>query len=50
MRSGGLAAPYQMAEPETEKLALKNHAEALQSELDLVRKRLSEIDTKSAEE
>lgn len=49
MRSGGLASPSQMVEPETEKLALKNHADALQSELDLVRKRLGEIDTKSTE-
>jgi hypothetical protein len=51
MRSGGRAAPYgyptpyQKADPEMEKQALKNQAEALQSELDFIKKRLGEIET-----
>lgn len=43
-RFGGYAAPYRASDPELEKQALKNQAEALQSELDLIRKRLSEIE------
>ena len=51
MRFGGYAAPYgypatyQKPDPEMEKQALKNQAEAMQSELDSINKRLSEIDT-----
>jgi len=48
-RFGGYAAPYgspyQKADPETEKQALNSQAEALQSELDFIKKRLSEIET-----
>jgi hypothetical protein len=42
---GGYAAPYQKPDPEMEKQALKNQAEALQSELDFIKKRLTEIET-----
>ena len=48
MRSGGYAAPYPDPDPSLEKSALKKKAEALQSELDIVRKRLSEIETGTA--
>jgi hypothetical protein len=56
MRFGGHAAPYgyptpyQKPDPEMEKQALKNRAEALQSELDFIKKRLSEIETGTAAE
>ena len=56
MRFGGYAAPYryfapyQKPDPETEKQALKSQAEALQSELDFIKKRLSEIETGTAAE
>jgi hypothetical protein len=51
MRFGGNAAPYgyptpyQKPDPEMEKHALKNQAEALQSELDFIKKRMGEIET-----
>jgi len=54
MRFGGYAAPYgyptpyQKPDPEMEKQALKDHAEALQSELDIVKKRLAEVEIRSA--
>lgn len=48
MRSGGYAAPYQKPDPDMEKQALTNQAEALQSELDLIKKRLDEIETGTA--
>ena len=48
MRSGGYAASYRKPDPEMEKQALETQAEALQSELDLIRKRLSEIETGTA--
>ena len=48
-RFGGYAAPYQPPDPEAEKQALNSQAEALQSELDLIKKRLSEIETGAAE-
>lgn len=44
MRFGGYVAPYQKPDPELEKQALKNQAEALQSELDLIKKRLDELE------
>ena len=50
MRFGGYAAPYQAPDPEQEKQALKNQSEALQSELDFIKKRLGEIETGTAEE
>ena len=43
-------APYQKPDPEMEKQALNSQAEALQSELDFIKKRLSEIETGTAAE
>ncbi|MEJ2662021.1 MAG: DUF5320 domain-containing protein [Desulfobacteraceae bacterium] len=50
-RFGGYAAPYwypapyvRQPDPEVEKQVLKNHAEALQAEVDAIKKRLSEIE------
>jgi hypothetical protein len=41
---GGIfAAPYQNADPETEKQALNYQAAALQSEMDAIKKRLDEL-------
>jgi len=45
MRFGGLDVPDQKADPEMERQALKNQAEALQSELDFIKKRLADVDT-----
>ena len=56
MRFGGYAAPYgyrvpyQKPDPEMEKQELKDEAEALQSELDFIKKRLSEIETGTSTE
>jgi hypothetical protein len=50
MRFGGYAAPYQKPDPNQEKQALKNQAEALQSELDFIKNRLSKIETETAAE
>ena len=56
MRFGGYAAPYgypapyQKPDPEMEKQALKSQSEALQSELDFIKKRLDEIETGTAAE
>jgi len=56
MRFGGYAAPYgyptpyQEPNPEMEKQALKSQADALQSELDFIKKRLDEIETGTAAE
>jgi hypothetical protein len=44
MRSGGYAAPYYKPDPELEKKELKGRAEALQSELELIKKRLDELE------
>jgi RecB family exonuclease len=49
-RFGGYATPYQNPDPNQEKQALKRQAEALQSELDFIKKRLSEIETGTAAE
>ena len=46
----GCFSPYQKPDPEMERQALKVQAEDLQSELDLIRKRLSEIETGAAAE
>lgn len=46
----GYSAPYQKPDPETEKQALISQAEALQAELDFIKKRLSEIETGTAAE
>lgn len=43
MRFGGSAMPQQKSDPELEKQALKRQAEALQSELDVIKKRLNEV-------
>jgi hypothetical protein len=45
----GCAMPYQKIDSETEKQALKSQAEVLQSELDFIKKRLSEIETGTEE-
>lgn len=44
MRFDELGAPVQQDNPELEKQALKNQVEALQSELDLIKKRLAQIE------
>jgi predicted nuclease with TOPRIM domain len=48
MRFGPYAAPYLRPDPEAEKEALKTEAEDLQSELDSVKKRLEELEAKTA--
>ena len=56
MRFGGGASPYayaatyQRPEPDVGKQALKNQAEALQSELDFIKERLSDVEAGSAAE
>ncbi len=56
MRFGGTAMPYgyhapqQNVSPEVEKQALQSQADALQAELDFIKKRLSEIKTGTAAE
>jgi hypothetical protein len=51
MRYGGYSAPYvyqapyMKPDPEMEKQTLRNQADALQSELDFIRKRLDELET-----
>jgi len=53
MRFGAYGAPYpvpyQKPDPELEKQALKSQADALQSELDLIKKRLSDIEDDGTE-
>lgn len=49
MGFGGEAAPYRKSNPEMEKQALKSQAVALQSELDLIRKRLAEVEAGTTE-
>jgi hypothetical protein len=44
MRFGGYPAMFQGPDPEFDKLALQRQAEALQSELDLIKKRLAELE------
>jgi hypothetical protein len=45
---GGIfAAPYPNSDPEIERQALNNHAEILQMELDAIKKRLDELNTKT---
>jgi len=46
----GYPAPYAKPDPELEKQALKNHADALQSELDSIRKRLAEVEGRNTAE
>jgi hypothetical protein len=45
MRFGGWGTPYPEPTPDAEKQALQGHAEALQSELELIKKRLDELET-----
>jgi prefoldin subunit 5 len=45
MRFGGYDVPYPQPDPESEKQALKAQAEALQSELDDIKKRLAEVES-----
>jgi len=47
MRVGWPATPFQRPGPDTERQALKDQADALQAQLDSIRKRLSEIDGES---
>jgi hypothetical protein len=49
LRFGPFGAPYQNPDPETEKRTLKDQADALQSQLQAIQKRLEEIDTGSSE-
>ncbi len=44
---GSVAAPYQKSDPELEKQALGNQAEMLQAELDAIKNRLEELNTKT---
>jgi hypothetical protein len=44
----GYPAAYQKPDPIMEKQALKSQAEALQSELDFIKKRLAEVETGSS--
>jgi hypothetical protein len=48
MRFGGTA-PFQRPDPESEKQALRSQAEALQSELEFLKKRLSEMEGSTAQ-
>jgi len=44
---GGLGAPYHNLDPETEKQALNYQADALQSEMDAIKKRLGDLEGKA---
>jgi hypothetical protein len=46
---GWAAGPYNQADPGLEMQVLKNQAEALQSDLQIIRKRLNDLETGSAE-
>jgi len=50
MRFGGYTVSYRKPDPEMEKQALKNEAEALQTELNFIKKRLGEIEKGSMTE
>jgi hypothetical protein len=50
MNFGAYAAPDQGPDPKQEEQALKGQADALQVELDLIKKRLSEIEAGTAKE
>ena len=47
---GGMAAPYSNTDSETEKQVLNNQAEMLQNELDVIKKRLDELNIKAQKE
>lgn len=44
---GSFGAPFQQADPETEKQALKHQAEYLQAEIDAIKTRLDELNAKA---
>ena len=46
-RFGGYAGPYMKPDPEMEKQALKDEAAAAQAELDAIKKRLSDLESKA---
>ena len=46
MRFGGYASSHQKPDPEMEKQVLKSQADYLQSELDFIKKRMGEIETR----
>jgi hypothetical protein len=48
MRFGGFGAAQRKPDPKLETQALKNQAKALQSELDLIKKRLDELEVGAA--
>jgi hypothetical protein len=50
MGFGGWTPPYWQPEPEFEKQTLKAQAEALQSELDLIKRRLSDLEAAAGTE
>ena len=50
MRFGGYDAPYQDPDPNFEKQTLKSQVKTMQSALDFIKKRLSEIETETAAE
>jgi len=50
VRFGGYNAPYMTPDPKMEKQELKSQADALQAELDLIKKRLSEIESEIPEQ
>ena len=50
MRGSAYGAPYPKASPEVEKQALRNQLDVLQSELEFVKKRLSEVEAETTPE
>jgi len=50
MRFAGYAGPYSNPDPGIERQSLKNQAEALENELNAIKRRLSEIETGAAAE
>ena len=50
MRGGPYPMPYQQASPELRRQALESQAQALQSELDLIKKDIAELETGAAPE
>jgi hypothetical protein len=50
LRPIGYSAPYQTPDPELEKQMLKNEADALQSELNLIKKRLEDLESRKSAE
>ncbi len=50
MRFGAYAVPYQSLDPSLEKQTLKSHADALQAELELIKKRLGDLEARNTAE